>query len=46
MKTIIKNLKEYNRNLYSTPRDASINTLDGDILIEVSSHWQIKGERK
>jgi hypothetical protein len=46
MKTIIKNLKEYNRNLYNTPRDASINTLDGDILIEVSSHWQIKGEEK
>ena len=44
MKTIIKNLKEYNRNLYNTPRDASINTLDGDILIEVSSHWQIKGK--
>ena len=29
MKTIIKNLKEYNRNLYNNPRDASINTLDG-----------------
>lgn len=45
MKTIIKNLKEYNRNLYNTPRD-NINTLENDVLIEISSHWQIKGEEK
>jgi hypothetical protein len=45
MKTIIKNLKEYNRNLISTPRE-NINTLENDVLIEVTSHWQIKGEEK
>ena len=46
MKTIIKNLKEYNRNLISTPRDAGIDALENDVLIEVTSNWQIKGEEK
>jgi len=46
MKTIIKNLKEYNSNLISTPRGADINTLENDVLIEVTSHWQIQGEEK
>lgn len=45
MKTIIKNLKEYNRNLISTQRK-NINTLKNDVLIEISSHWQIQGEEK
>lgn len=45
MKTIIKNLKEYNRNLISTPRE-NINTLENDVLIEITSNWQIKGEEK
>lgn len=46
MKTIIKNLKEYNRNLISAPRGNDLNTLENDVLIEVTSHWQIKGEEK
>ena len=45
MKTIIK-FKEYNRNLISTPRDAGIDALENDVLIEVTSNWQIKGEEK
>jgi len=46
MKTIIKNLKEYNRSLISTQRGNDLNTLENDVLIEVTSHWQIKGEEK
>ena len=36
MKTIIKNLKEYNSNLISTPRGSEINTLENDVLIDIS----------
>lgn len=46
MKTTLEQLKEYNRSLISTPRGNDLNTLENDVLIEVTSHWQIKGEEK
>ena len=46
MKTTLEELKEYNRSLISTPRGNDLNTLENDVLIEVTSHWQIKGEEK